>query len=147
MTESDRKTVLVVDDSALNRKILQDALEKKGYSVRVSENGEVGLRQVIEKTPDFILLDVMMPEMNGWDTCMRIRRAALTKQVPIIIMTSKDTAHDVLQAFEAGADEFIPKPINLEELFGMIERLLSSDKYSGTSTSAGAPAESPVKEP
>lgn len=121
------KRILVIDDSALSRQLLEDALKPRGYEVIMATDGEDGFNAFKKTQPHLILMDVVMPQMNGWETCVRIRRAAQTQAVPIIIMTSKNTPQDMLQSFEVGADEFIAKPINIGELLGMISRLLPSN--------------------
>ena len=128
--EPSDKKILIVDDSALSRSMLKDALEKQGYHINLAEDGEKGLQAVIRDTPDLVLMDVVMPELNGWEACKRIRKAALSRAVPIIIMTSKDTPQDMLQSFEVGADEFLNKPVALDELFVAISRLLGSEKLN-----------------
>ncbi|MBI4376387.1 MAG: response regulator [Elusimicrobia bacterium] len=133
MSHPAQKRILVIDDSALSRSVLQEALEKKGFRVTLAENGEKGVTLVLQDAPDLILMDVVMPELNGWETCLRIRKAALSKAIPIVIMTSKDTPQDMLQSFEVGADEFISKPVALDELFNTINQLLSSEKFSNKS--------------
>lgn len=128
------KRILVIDDSALSRQMLDEALKPRGFEVLMASDGEEGFLMFKRTSPHLILMDVVMPQMNGWETCVRIRRAAQSQAVPIIIMTSKNTPQDMLQSFEVGADEFIAKPINLDELFTMIGRLLSSNGGAGSKT-------------
>ena len=121
------KKILVIDDSALSRKILEDALVERGFSVTIAEDGQQGLMLLTQQMPDLILMDVVMPNMNGWEACRHMRNVARSQLVPIIIMTSKNTPHDMLQSFEAGADEFLDKPINMDDLFAAIEKLLQRE--------------------
>lgn len=121
----DAKKILIIEDSALNRKILEDALVQKGYQTLTAEDGREGMDKLNKDSPDLVIMDVVMPNMNGWETCKQIRAAAKVQATPIIIMTSKNTPQDMLQAFEVGADEFLDKPINLEEMYETVERLLN----------------------
>lgn len=120
------KKILVIDDSALNRKLLEDALQQKGYSVTVAEDGQQGLMLMTQELPDLILMDVVMPNMNGWEATRHMRKVAQSKAVPIVLMTSKTAASDMLASFEAGADEFLNKPINMDEMFAALEKLLQN---------------------
>lgn len=127
----DAKKILIIEDSALNRKILEDALSGKGYQVLCAEDGREGMERLNKESPDLVLMDVVMPNMNGWETCKHIRAAAKVQATPIIIMTSKNTPQDMLQAFEVGADEFLDKPVNLEELYETVDRLLNRGAEQG----------------
>lgn len=128
---ADVKKILIIEDSALNRKILEDALLQRSYQVLTAEDGREGMEKLNKEAPDLVLMDVVMPNMNGWETCKQIRAAAKVQATPIIIMTSKNTPQDMLQAFEVGADEFLDKPVNLEDLYEMIERLLNRGAEEG----------------
>ena len=121
--------ILVIDDSALSRKVIQEPLEKNGYKVQLAESAEAGLRAVTKRAPDLILLDVLMPGLSGWEACLELKRAAEKKAVPVVIITSKNAPQDMLKSFESGADEFIAKPMVAEELLATISRLLSSEKF------------------
>ena len=120
----EKKTILIIDDSALILSTLQDALAAGGYEVMTAANGKEGLSRIQERTPDVILMDVVMPIMDGWETCRRVRMAASLQSVPIIIMTQKNTPQDLLRAFEVGADEFLEKPIDRERLFQTMDLLM-----------------------
>ena len=121
------KKILIIEDSALNRKVLEDALMQRGHEVICAEDGREGIDRLGKESPDLILMDVVMPNMNGWDACRQMRAVARSQAVPIIIMTSKNTPQDMLQAFEVGADEFLEKPINMEELYAAVDKLLQRD--------------------
>lgn len=124
------KTILVVDDSALSRATVEAMLVARGYAVKTATDGEGALTQIPLVKPDLILIDVVMPQMNGWETCQRIREIPESAAVPIVVVTSKNTPHDMLQAFEVGANEFINKPIDADELYSVIERLLKKGESS-----------------
>jgi len=127
----DAKKILIIEDSALNRKILEDALSQKGYQVLLADDGRQGMDKLRDESPDLVLMDVVMPNMNGLEATRHIRAAARSQAVPIVIMTSKNTPQDMLQAFEVGADEFLDKPINLEELYETVDRLLNRGAEQG----------------
>jgi PAS domain S-box-containing protein/putative nucleotidyltransferase with HDIG domain len=109
-------TVLVVDDEARNRKLLHDLLAFHGYIVCEAENGEQAL-QVIKTTPlDVVLLDVMMPGIDGFEVCRRIKANPSTSQLPVLLVTALNERPDRLRGIAAGADDFLSKPIDLEEI-------------------------------
>lgn len=108
--------VLVVDDEERNRELLQSFLEQDGYDVYVAESGAEALLLAKGVSPDLILLDVMMPGMDGFETCRRLREEAELKQVPVVMVTALDDRDSKLKGLEAGADEFLTKPIDVVEL-------------------------------
>lgn len=120
-----KKRILVVDDSETSRMFVKESLESLGYEVAEAADGEQALQKVQERAPDLLIMDVIMPEMTGWDLCARIKGSSDRGQIPIIIITTKDKEHDMLRSFESGADEFLNKPINVDELAASIERLLT----------------------
>ena len=117
----EQKTILIIDDSELTRSSLHDALTERGFAALTAANGQEGLARIQKGAPDVVLMDVVMPVMDGWETCRQIRAAANLQSVPIIIMTHKNTPQDLLRAFEVGANEFLGKPIDMEELFRVID--------------------------
>lgn len=125
-----KKRILVVDDSETSRTFVKQALEGLGYEVAEAADGEQALRKVQERPPDLLIMDVIMPEMTGWDLCARIKGSSDRGQIPIIIITTKDKEHDMLRSFESGADEFLNKPINVDDLASSIDRLLNRTSES-----------------
>jgi DNA-binding response OmpR family regulator len=117
-------TILIIDDSALVVGTLTDALTERGFTVTAASNGHAGLAQLQLSVPDIILMDIVMPVMDGWETCRQIRSLAALQAVPIIIMTHRNTPQDLLRAFEVGADQFLVKPIDVDELHREIDELL-----------------------
>jgi len=116
--------VLVVDDTPHNVKLLADLLAVKGYSVTTAVNGEEALAKVAADSPDLILLDVMMPGLSGYDVCRQLRADPKTALLPVVLVTSLDPHEERVKGIEAGADDFLPKPINQAELFARVRSLL-----------------------
>jgi adenylate cyclase len=116
--------VLVVDDTPHNVKLLADLLGVKGYAVATAASGEEGLAKVASEQPDLVLLDVMMPGLSGYDVCRRLRADPATALLPVILVTSLDPQVERVKGIEAGADDFLPKPINQAELFARVRSLL-----------------------
>jgi pilus assembly protein CpaE len=116
--------ILVVDDEPITRKMVSTILEKNGFSAATAENGRDCLRQLPSLKPDLILLDVMMPEMDGYETCREIRSDPDTANLPIIMLTALDSVEQKVKGFETGADDYLPKPFNTEELLAHINALL-----------------------
>ncbi len=116
--------MLVVDDTPHNVKLLADLLGVKGYAVATAVNGEEALAKVASEAPDLILLDVMMPGLSGYDVCRRLRADPATALLPIVLVTSLDPQGERVKGIEAGADDFLPKPINQAELFARVRSLL-----------------------
>ena len=104
--------ILAIDDDRTIRLLLTRCLEKSGHQVSSAENGEQGLSMVEEENPDLILLDVMMPGMDGIEVCKQLKDDAATKSIPVFMLTGKTQNEDINEALSAGADDFISKPFN-----------------------------------
>jgi DNA-binding response OmpR family regulator len=115
------KTVLVIDDSETVRATVSDRLERGGYRVASAENGREGLRRLYEIKPDVVLLDVVMPELDGWKTLELIRDVS---DVPVIMLTSRDTELERVRGLRGGADDYMGKPFSPAELSARIEAVL-----------------------
>lgn len=120
----ERSKILVVDDIPLNRKLEKTYLESVGYQVILANDGVEALQRVDEEAPDLILLDVMMPKMDGFNVCRRLRHTENTRFIPIIMVTALNEIEDKVKGIEAGADDFISKPFNKLELLARVKSLL-----------------------
>ena len=109
-------TILVVDDVVSNVLLLKVLLTNEKFKVVTANNGKDALVQAAEKQPDLILLDVMMPEMNGFEVSEKLKANPVTQNIPIIFLTALNTTSDIVKGFKVGANDFISKPFNKEEL-------------------------------
>jgi DNA-binding response OmpR family regulator len=119
-----RSKILIVDDEPFNVDYLEQVLEDLGYVTVSAANGQEALAKVADEAPDLILLDVMMPIMDGFTVCRILKDHDETRLIPIIIMTALDAVADRVQGIKAGADDFLTKPVHEEELLARIETAL-----------------------
>ncbi len=117
------KKVLVVDDSATERHVLGEVLGKKGFQVVYAESGEKGVASAKSEMPDLILMDVVMPGLNGFQATRAITQDDATKHIPVIICTTKGQETDKIWGMRQGAKDYVTKPINADELLGKINAL------------------------
>lgn len=116
-------TILLVEDNEMNRDMLSRRLEKRGYTIEIAVDGPDGVTKGSAGGHDLILLDMSLPELDGWEVARRLR-AALKHRVPIIALTAHAMAGDREKALEAGCDDYDTKPVDLARLLGKIEALL-----------------------
>jgi two-component system KDP operon response regulator KdpE len=117
--------ILVIDDDATLASLLKQSLEKAGYLVITAGNGLAGLQQMYDQRPDLVILDVMMPRMDGWETLSRIREVS---QVPVIMLTAKDEEADKIRGFKYGVDDYVTKPFSFAELTARVGAVLHRTK-------------------
>ena len=120
--------ILIVDDTPENIQILTGILKGKGYQLSVATNGKQALEVVARIRPDLILLDVMMPELDGFETCKRLKQAKEWHDIPVIFLTAKTETSDIVQGFEVGAVDYVAKPFNAHELLARINTHLTIDQ-------------------
>jgi class 3 adenylate cyclase len=120
--------ILVVDDTPANIQSLAAILKEKGYQISVATNGKQALEVVARVQPDLILLDVMMPEMDGFETCQHLKAAEQWRQIPVIFLTAKTETADLVRGFELGAVDYVGKPFNAHELLARVNTHLTVDE-------------------
>ena len=118
------KTILIVDDHGALRYILSFDLQKKGFKTITAGSGEKGIEIALKDKPDLILLDAMMPGIDGFETCRRLKKEEDTKDIPVLMVTAKSQREDVLEGLQAGAVSYMVKPFKFEELFAKIVEVI-----------------------
>ena len=135
-----QKKILIIDDSNFFAKCITDILNEADYRVIHATKGEEGLRLVREEKPDLVLLDIVMPDMDGFEVCRILRDAESNNLMPIIILTSQDNQDDKLIGLELGADDYITKPFNNRELLSRVKNTLRRiDRNRGANPLTGLP--------
>jgi len=119
------KKILVVDDEVDLVKTIQFSLEVEGYTVLASNDGEDALSQARKESPDLILLDIMLPKLDGYKVCRLLKFDEKYKHIPILMMTAKTQEKDKILGMETGADEYITKPFDMDELMEKIKAYLN----------------------
>ena len=114
--------IVVIEDDQTILRVLADNLRFQNYEVLVASNGEEGYRLVREKQPDLVILDLMLPGMNGFEICRQIRRSGLV--TPVLMLTAQDQESTRIQGFDAGADDYVTKPFSIRELMGRVRAIL-----------------------
>ena len=133
--------VLVVEDEADVAEMIRYSLGKEGYDVRLAGNGTDALRQVKDVRPDVILLDIMVPQLNGWEICRRLKQDRETQAIPVIMVTGRVEEGDKVLGFEMGADDYVTKPFSPRELVARVRAVArrgrTSEDTAGQSLRAG----------
>ncbi len=114
--------VLMIDDDQSLSSLLCEFLSGQGYTTRCADNGRAGLREMYERKPDLVILDVTMPQMDGWETLKRIREIS---DAPVIMLTARDEESNILRGFSLGADDYVTKPFSFAQLAARIKTVLA----------------------
>jgi len=114
-------TILAVDDATINLDILRETLEPEGYDLGFATTGKEALEIIPNLSPDLILLDVMMPGIDGYETCRRLKSNNATKDIPVIFITTKGETEDIVKGFQVGGVDYILKPFQKEEVCARVE--------------------------
>ena len=117
--------ILVVEDNEMNRDMLSRRLQRKEYEVLLALDGRQGIAMAQSENPDLILLDLSLPEIDGWEATRCLKADPTTRHIPVIALTAHAMAWDREKAFEAGCDDYDTKPVDFQRLLGKIETLLS----------------------
>ncbi len=126
MPVEQRKKILIVDDERLTRAFLQHSAILAGYDVILASNGEEAMQKIREDAPDLIVVDLVMPDINGFEMCRRIRSNEQTKKTPVIVVSALQSQSDIEEAKISGADVYLIKPIKSEEFLKHVKKYLPS---------------------
>ncbi|MCK4413907.1 MAG: response regulator [Candidatus Eisenbacteria sp.] len=127
-----RKRILVVDDEVYMLHILEFSLHMEGMEVISAASGQEALQKIAEEPPDLIILDVLMPEMDGYEVCRRLKQEESTRSIPIVFLTAKDSRKDRTFGLDLGADAYITKPFSPQTLVDTITELLEDVHHDGS---------------
>ncbi|MBE9078871.1 response regulator [Romeria aff. gracilis LEGE 07310] len=118
-------TVLVVDDSSTFREMISDLLSQVGIAVLIAKDGAEAKDKISASPPDLVVVDIVMPNMNGYELCRWVKGNAPTKDVPVVICSSKNEEFDLYWAMKQGADAYVPKPFQPEDMIQAVQKLLA----------------------
>src|SRR5882724_9007148 len=119
--------ILIIDDAPANIQTLSTLLKERGHQINIATNGRQALEVLERIRPDLILLDIMMPEMDGFETCRRIKASTAWREIPIIFLTAKTDTADIVRGFELGAVDYVAKPFSAHELLARVRTHLALD--------------------
>ncbi|MBD2126667.1 PAS domain S-box protein [Microcoleus sp. ZQ-A2] len=125
-----KESILIVDNTPANLQLLAQMLSEQGYKVRMAQDGTMALMSVESSPPDLILLDIMMPQLNGYEVCSRLKTSSQTKDIPIIFISSLNEVFDKVKAFEVGGVDYITKPFQVQEVLARVEHQLHIRRLS-----------------
>ena len=117
--------ILMVDDSVSIRELVKDAFEKRGFRVLTAEDGQKALEITLKEHPDIIISDIAMPGMDGWDFCNQVRKNPYTSFIPFVFLSKKSEAPDRIRGLQMGADDYLTKPFEMEELITRVEMIIN----------------------
>ena len=137
-TGAPRGRIIVVDDEPANVRLLTRQLARDGHVVLAATNGDEALDLIAREQPDLVLMDVVMPRRDGYETCRALKENASTRLIPIVLVTSLSDSADKVRGLEAGADDFLTKPVNTSELLARVRALVRLKRYTDDLESAEA---------
>lgn len=121
------KNILIIEDVEDHLEIVKLILEQHGYNILVATTGLEGLNCARSNSPDLVILDVVLPEMNGYEVCKEIKNGADTRSIPVIMLSVRSNPEDIETAYKAGANKYITKPFNLEDLIKEVKKHLGEE--------------------
>src|SRR6267142_7006234 len=124
MEPTPKTVILVADDEDAMLSLLREALQSVQYDVVVAHNGEEAVEKLRQKPPDLVLLDVQMPKMSGYDVCRKIKSDVFLRHIPVMMLTAQSGTTNKVTGLEQGADDYLTKPFEMEELMARIKTLL-----------------------
>jgi DNA-binding response OmpR family regulator/two-component sensor histidine kinase len=130
LTDAVNSEILIVDDTVANIDILTNFLEKEGYDISFAKSGSKALEVANSNTPDLVLLDVMLPDMDGYETCRQLKELEAMQEVPVIFVTSKYEAEDIVAGFKAGGVDFVSKPFHYQEVRARVQTHIQKKEYN-----------------
>jgi len=124
VTGAQQKTILVVDDDAMNREVMEAFLTSVDYAVLLANNGSRALKSAKNHLPDLIILDIKMPDMNGFEVCEALKKDPITQAIPVMIVTGFNSPEDFERGREVGASDFISRPFDGDDFIARVHKLL-----------------------
>ena len=125
MKMAEHPTILIVEDEARLARTIELYFGRRGFTVRTASNGQEALERIAETKPDVVVADIMMPVMDGYALCRRLRAEPATCTIPLLFLTAKDDARDRVRGLKMGADDYLAKPCDLEVLHARVNALLA----------------------
>ncbi|MDF2577122.1 MAG: phoP [Chlamydiales bacterium] len=139
MVEAVKQHIILIEDEEDIGELIKLHVEEAGYSITIAHSGEKGLAAVKENPPDLVLLDIMLPGIDGINICKLLKRDALYQHIPIIMLTAKSEEHDIIQGLDLGSKDYITKPFSPKVLVSRIKAVLRNDKPMFTESSRFIP--------